>query len=390
MTRAVYISAARYRRHSYGANHPLGIPRVSLTTDLIDAYGALDEAEFLQGRKAADLELAEFHDPAYLDALKRIEATGKVRASDRQTYNLGTLENPRFEGVFTTPAVATGSSIQGAEQVLAGRMAFNPAGGMHHAAPAQARGFCYFNDPALGVLRLRRAGWRVLYWDIDAHHGDGVEAAFRFDPEVVTVSSHMDPARGYPFAGGGLDDTGDGAAPGTAVNLPLPSRINDAEFAAAFDGLWGPVTDAFQPDAVVLQCGTDALFMDPLSDFRVSTPAFLGVVERIIGGSAPHLLVTGGGGYHPIALARAWTGVWALLSGRELPDAIPAAGREALEAVDWELDEDEDYFPALFERRSDGPCEGPVRDEVASRIEHLRRHHPLLRGRTGANRTEAS
>ncbi|MFO8154724.1 MAG: acetoin utilization protein AcuC, partial [Thiohalospira sp.] len=221
---AVFIGASRYRRHSYGSNHPLGIPRVSLTWDVIRAYGAITEGEFLQARKAADFELHGFHTPAYISALKRCEALGKVTDRYRKAHNLGNFENPWFPGFFTTPATATGSSVQGAEQVLAGRMAFNPAGGMHHAAPDQARGFCYLNDPVLGIQRLRRDGLRVLYLDIDAHHGDGVEAAFADDPEVVTCSLHMDTDYAYPFKGGTIGDTG---PLHNAVNLPLPKGTND-------------------------------------------------------------------------------------------------------------------------------------------------------------------
>ncbi|HKJ87334.1 MAG TPA: acetoin utilization protein AcuC, partial [Gammaproteobacteria bacterium] len=188
---AVFFGAARYRRPSYNDNHPLGIPRVSLTVDLLQAYGALPGEEYRESRQAADYELGWFHTSEYLRAARRIEASGRTSAEDRQRYNLGNLENPTFAGFYTTAAIATGASIQAAEEVIAGRIGFNPAGGMHHAAAHQARGFCYFNDPVLGILRLRQEGWRVLYVDLDAHHGDGVEEAFAEDPEVFTLSLHM-------------------------------------------------------------------------------------------------------------------------------------------------------------------------------------------------------
>lgn len=379
MSRAVFFGAARYRRPTYGTNHPLGIPRVSLTVDLLKAYGALPEDEYRDSRTAADFELAWFHTWDYLRAARRIEASGRASAADRRRWNLGNFENPAFKDFYATAALATGASIQAAEAVIAeGRIGFNPAGGMHHAAPDQARGFCYFNDPVLAILRLRRTGWRVLYVDLDAHHGDGVENAFADDPAVFTLSLHMDTAQAYPFAGGGLGDWGSGAGAGYALNLPMPRGSHDDDFETAFAAVWGWVSDRFQPDAVVLQAGTDILLPDPLSRFRVSTQAFLRMAARVQADSQPRLVVTGGGGYHPIALARCWAGLWAQLSGRELPEALPPEGRALLEAVDWDLDEDEDWFDELFRSRLDPPQRGPVNPEVVASLDWLRGHHPLL------------
>ncbi len=380
---AVFIAARRYRRHSYGGNHPLGIPRVSLTQDLIRAYEALDEEEYLVSRQATVEELGGFHTSAYIEAMQAAEAAGRVVDSQRKRHNIGNFENPYFDDFFSTPATATGGSIQAAELLLEGKVTFSPAGGMHHAMPDQAHGFCFFNDPALAIQRLRRAGKRVLYLDIDAHHGDGVEYAFRHDAGVVTCSLHMDPAYAYPFKGGGLADVGE---LGNAVNLPLPKGTNDDEYAYAFGRLWPAVLEAFRPEAVVVQAGTDILMPDPLGKFRISTQCFLAVMEAIIDGAPRHadgtpaLAVLGGGGYHPLMLARCWVGVWALLSGRKLPAALPAAGRQLLEAVDWDQDEDEDYFAQLFESRLDRPQGGPVREEIKGALAQLLDRHPLFAG----------
>ncbi len=383
--RAVLIGAERYRRHSYGDNHPLGIPRVSLTLDLIQAYGALSEPEFRTARPAMPVELERFHTREYIGALQQCEAEGRVAHRYRQRHNVGNFENPFFPGFFTTPATATQGSIQGAEVVLEGLIAFNPAGGMHHARPDAARGFCYLNDPVLGILRLRREGLRVLYVDIDAHHGDGVEAAFRQDPEVLTLSLHMDTAYAYPFEGGGVGDAG---PLDNAVNMPLPRGVHDDEYRHVFGRLWPAVLEAFRPAVVVLQAGTDILGPDPLGKFRISTQLFLEVVQRILADAprhadgTPRLLVLGGGGYHPLALARCWTGVWGLLSGRELPEAVPPEGEALLRAVDWDLDEDEGYFERLFTQRVDHAISGEVRAEVRTRVDVLLSGHPWLRGRS--------
>ncbi|MGC8467391.1 MAG: acetoin utilization protein AcuC [Acidithiobacillus sp.] len=369
---ALFIGAARYRRTSYGRNHPLAIPRVSLTLDLINSYGAISPAEYRTGRPASHRELWGFHTRDYIQSFERAQFRGGVTDSERRRYQLGTLENPYFPGFFDTPNLATGSSIQGAEEVLRGRVAFSPAGGMHHAAPGEARGFCYLNDPVLAIQCLRGAGLRVLYWDLDAHHGDGVEAAFVDDPEVLTVSIHMDTTYAYPFRGGGIDDH-----PGGAVNLPLPPEVNDSEYRLLFTALWPAVLDAFQPEVVVLQAGTDILAPDPLSKFRISNAFFWEMAERILTES-PRLLVLGGGGYHPIALARCWTGLWAILSGRTLDDALPAAGSALLRAVEWELDdEDAPDYSRQFAFLRDEAQEGPVRAEIHQRLQHLVTHHPL-------------
>lgn len=382
--KAVLIGAARYRRHTYGDNHPLGIPRVSLAVDLIRAYGALTDEQYQVSRKASLAELGGFHTQQYLAAMQRCESAGKVPDVYRRRYNFGNLENPYFQGFFTVPATAAGGSIQGAEQVINGSVAFSPAGGMHHARPDQARGFCFLNDPVLAIQRLRAEGWRVLYADIDAHHCDGVEQAFRGDAQVLTLSFHMDTEYAYPFKGGGITDWG---CLGNAVNVPLPHGTHDQEYRLAFERIWPAVLDAFGPDVVVLQAGTDALAPDPLGKFRISTQLFLELVEQILADcpthpdGTPKLLVLGGGGYHPLTLARCWTGLWALLSGRDLPVAIPPAGQALLRAVDWDQDEDESYFETLFVSRFDPMIVAPVRPGIGKAVERLLVTHPLFANR---------
>ena len=380
--KATYIGGSQYRRHAYGTNHPLAIPRVSLATELIEAYGALTQKEFKLARKAADFELQWFHTPTYISAYKRAEALGRVSNPVRQRHQLGTLENPYFEGFFTIPATATGASIQAADEVINGRIAFNPAGGMHHARPDHAQGFCYFNDTVLAIMRLRRQGWRVLYVDIDAHHGDGVEAAFSDDAEVFTLSLHMDSRYAYPFEGGQLRDTARAGA--TSLNIPLPKDTHDAEYRLLFDAVWQPILTRFSPDAVVLQAGTDMIFADPLGKLGLSTQGFLAIARTIIDTCPQHadgtarLLVTGGGGYHPLVLARAWTGLWALLSGRELPEQLPPAAVAALRAVNWDMDEDEPHFEQLFTSRLDALTNQPIRAEIDDLIFSIQQHPFLL------------
>ena len=151
-----------------------------------------------------------------------------------------------------------------------------------------------------------------------------------------------------------------------------------------FDAVWEPALKKFRPDAVVLQAGTDMLAADPLGKLNISTECFLDIAKTIIDASprhadgTPRLLVTGGGGYHPLLLARAWTGLWALLSGRELPEAIPAAGAEVLRSAGWFADEDEPYFPNLFASRFDHPEQNKISQQIQWLAEDTR-HHPYFR-----------
>lgn len=380
--RAVLLGDPVYRRHSYGNNHPLGIPRVSLTMDMIRSYGALRDDEYLPSKRATEEELTWFHTRDYVRAVRRCQELGKIQVGYRARYNLGGFENPLFDGFFSTPSLACGASIQGAEQVLSGFTAFNPAGGMHHAMPGRARGFCFFNDVVLGIMRLRKAGLKVLYLDMDAHHGDGVEYAFRRDALVVTVSVHMDTEYAYPFRGGRIGNIGPLA---NAVNLPLPRGVNDSEYRAVFSVLWPAVLDAVRPDAVVLQSGTDVLFTDPLGKFDLSTQAVNEMQASVVALSpkgpdgTPRLLVVGGGGYHPLALARCWTGLWGVMTGRRLSEELPSGAVRVLKNVHWDDDHDEPHYGSLFERRIDEPREGPVRQDVMDRMHELFQTHPLLR-----------
>ncbi|MDH3326022.1 MAG: acetoin utilization protein AcuC [Gammaproteobacteria bacterium] len=380
-TSAHFIFSERYRNHSYGSQHPLSIPRVSLTYDLIQAYAGFQSGEVLDSKMASDKELLWFHTPEYIAAMKNVEATGKVQADYREKHNVGNYENPYFPGFFSTPATATGGSIQAAESLLNGHVAFSPAGGMHHAMPDRANGFCFFNDPVLAITRLCHEGLKVLYVDIDAHHGDGVEFAFRENPAVTTFSIHMGSDYAYPFKGGQLSDVG---SLGNAINLPLPKGTADSEYNWAFEHVWEKILSCVEFDAVVLQAGTDILKPDPLGKFSISTQQFLKIVQRIKNSvpkknNVPQLVVLGGGGYHPLSLARCWLGVWGVLTNQVFPAPLPDEAKNLLQAVDWDMDEDEPWFDNLFISRLDQEYLSEVGESVIDSVESLIEHHPLFR-----------
>src|SRR3984957_8707286 len=206
-TRPVYIGSEIYRRSSYGPKHPLAVPRVSTCTDLIRAMSWLDDAVFVSAPLAADAQLLRFHDADYLAALKRAEATQRVNPEDRTRFRIGADGNPVFPEIFSRPASSAGGVMLAARLTAQGGIVHCPGGGTHHGLPGRASGFCYLNDPVLGLLSWLDQGFdNIVYLDIDAHHGDGVQDAFHHDDRVLTMSIHE--AGRWPFTGAAADAAG--------------------------------------------------------------------------------------------------------------------------------------------------------------------------------------
>ncbi len=358
----VFVSHDVYRRTGYGGNHPLAIARVGPVMDLCEALGWLSPAEYRTSPQATDDELRWFHAADYVAAVKQASASGTVEALARARYRLGSMENPLFPGLFERAATSVGGSILAAELALEGRIAYHPAGGTHHGKPDRASGFCYFNDPVFAVLRLLRGGLRnVLYVDLDAHHGDGVQDAFAADPRVWTVSIHEQGR--WPYSGA-ADDTGEGRA----CNLPVPREFNDSELEALLDGVVLPLARRIRPDAVVATCGADALAGDPLSRMTLSNVALWRAVEQLAV-VAPAAVILGGGGYNPWTVARYWTGLWARLSHREIPSTLPRRAKAILESLSCDLVEEEDMRPEWTTTLADAPNPGAVRPEIEALLE---------------------
>ena len=354
---AVFVGHEIYRQAAYGSNHPLAIPRVAPVTDLCRALGWLEPGEFHASPCASDRELAWFHTPDYIGALRRATASGKVDIATRERYRIGTMENPLFPGVFERAATSVGGSIRAAELALEGRIAYHPAGGTHHGRPDRAAGFCYFNDPVFAILALLEGGVeRVLYVDLDAHHGDGVQDAFEHEPRVFTISIHE---RGrWPNTGAPADVGG-----GRSCNLPVPPRFNDAELGLLLDSLVLPLARRVAPGAVVLTCGADALAGDPLSSMALTNVALWSAAERLAA-IAPAAVVLGGGGYNPWTVTRYWTGLWGRLSGRRIPASLPEHARAILAGLHSDLVDEEDVREAWLTTLADAPDDAPARDEV--------------------------
>jgi acetoin utilization protein AcuC len=205
--------------------------------------------------------------------------------------------------------------------VLAGEVAFTPSGGMHHARADRAQGFCFLNDTVLAIRRLRAAGLRVLYVDIDAHHGDGVEFAFYDTNKVLTLSVHE--SGQWLFPGTGLvTDIGVNSGKGFAVNVPLPPSTGDELFLKVFDEVVQPAIEEFQPDILVTQLGVDSFETDPITHLSLTTNSFEKAIERFRAMEIPWVAL-GGGGYDLSNVARAWTLAWALMNDVTAPNVIP-------------------------------------------------------------------
>jgi acetoin utilization protein AcuC len=285
---------------------------------------------------------------------------------DCQRFNLGFNGNPIYGEVFRRPATACGASLLSAEYILKGGIAYNPAGGTHHGLRARASGYCVFNDPVLAILALLDNGLeRVFYLDLDAHFGDGVQLAFADDPRVFTLSIHEDGRwpmrRTTPGAGSGSSHD---RAGGAARNLPVPAGFNDSEMSFLIDEVVLPLLATFRSDAVVVQCGCDALADDPMTGLALSNLALFSAVRAVMN-IAPRMLVMGGGGYNPWAVGRCWAGIWATLNRLPLPDALPRSSRDLMEAVRWRHRRgacpQERWLSTLVD---DVPLDGVVREEV--------------------------
>ena len=357
MLAPVFVGHDLYRQAAYGRHHPLAIPRVESATELCRALGWLGKGEFHVSPRASEEQLARFHTPEYIGALRHAAQTGQVAPQVRQRHAIGTMENPLFPGVFERAATSVGGSIRAAELALEGHIAFHPAGGTHHGRADRASGFCYFNDPVFAILALLEGGAkRVLYVDLDAHHGDGVQDAFADHARVHTVSIHEEGR--WPHTGAASD-----IGAGRARNLPVPRDFNDSELEWLVERVVLPLARRIAPEGVVITCGADALEGDPLSSMALSNVALWSVVERLAG-LAPAAVVLGGGGYNPWTVARYWAGLWGRLSGRRMPDALPETARAVLEPLGCDLIDDEEVRESWRSTLADAPNPGPVRKAI--------------------------
>jgi len=355
----VFIGSEIYRGSTYGPTHPLAVPRVSTVTDLGRAMGWLPDHRFLAAPMANEDEVCRFHDRAYVRALAEAERTQMVSEAARARFRIGADGNPVYAEIYRRPMTSAGGVLLAASLTADGGTVFCPGGGTHHGRADRAAGFCYLNDPVLGILRWLDLGLsRVAYVDIDAHHGDGVQDAFAGDARVLTLSVHE--AGRWPRSGAANDRAG-----GSARNFPVPAGFNDSEMRHVLHAAIVPLVAAHRPEAIFLQAGADGLEEDPLSRLALSNNAHIEVLEALRG-LAPRLIVTGGGGYNPWTVARCWACLWATLLRVPIPPRTTSAAEAVLRTLTYNRAAGRNPPAHWFTTLRDAPREGMVRPAITA------------------------
>ncbi|GLJ43787.1 hypothetical protein SUGI_0911550 [Cryptomeria japonica] len=307
----------------FGPNHPMKPHRLCMTHHLVLSYELHKKMEIYRPHKAYPVELAQFHSADYVEFLHRITPdTQHMFSKELIKYNMGE-DCPVFENLFEFCQIYAGGTIDAARRLnnQISDIAINWAGGLHHAKKCEASGFCYINDLVLGILELLKHHARVLYIDIDVHHGDGVEEAFYYTDRVMTVSFHKYGDMFFPGTGD-VKEVGEKEGKYYAINVPLKDGIDDASFTRLFRTIISKVVETYQPGAIVLQCGADSLAGDRLGCFNLSIDGHAQCVRIVKKFNLP-LLVTGGGGYTKENVARCWAVETGVLLDTELPNEIP-------------------------------------------------------------------
>ena len=320
LMQTAFIYSDEFAKYSYGSGHPMRPVRLRLTYELIKAYGLLNlpHTQIIEARKATEKEILSFHTREYIETLKK--ADSGVIPEDAGQHGLGYGDNPVFKGVYDWSLYSAGASVQAAELVSSGKadIAFNICGGLHHAMADKASGFCYLNDAVIAIKYLLNMGKRVAYVDIDAHHGDGVQAAFYNTDKVLTISLHetgyaLFPGTGFP------EETGTGKGMGYSINLPFPSETDDEVFVMGFEEIVPVFVNKFKPDILVTQLGVDTFRTDPITHLNLTTNGFEKMIKGFWALKLPWVAL-GGGGYNLSNVARAWTLAWAIMNDVDIKE----------------------------------------------------------------------
>lgn len=326
------IFDSRYLDYDFGPEHPFSPLRLAMLQEMLLELGAWQEP--VPAQIASREEILSIHAERYV---KRVEAVSRGEpVSDAQHYGLGTGDIPIFAEMDQASRWLVGGTLTAARTILAGApKVLQFGGGLHHAGYDQASGFCIYNDLACAIRYFRSQGLRVAYLDVDVHHGDGVQALFYEDPEVLTISLHE--SGRYLFPGtGGIYELGRGAGLGKKLNIPLDPFTENESYLEAFEILVPPALAWFRPDVMVIQCGGDAHFMDPLADLLLTTQGYSALFPRIIelvdSFSGGRGLFTFGGGYSLDSTPRIWALLYFLLQGLDPPELLPMSWRQRWEA----------------------------------------------------------
>ncbi|MFE5515602.1 acetoin utilization protein AcuC [Streptomyces sp. NPDC056529] len=337
--RALLMWDEAVTQYDFGSEHPMDPVRLALTMSLVRAHGLDRAVDVVAAKPAGDSTLRLVHREDYVAAVRA--ASADPRRAD-PAYGLGTVDDPAFAGMHEVSALIAGQSVGAAEAIWRGEAAHavNFSGGLHHAMPGAASGFCVYNDASLAIARLLELGAeRVAYVDVDVHHGDGVQAAFWEDPRVLTVSLHEHPRTLFPQTGWPEETGAPGAGEGGAVNVALPAGTGDAGWLRAFHAVVPEVIADFRPQVLVTQHGADTHFEDPLAHLAVSLDAQRAVQEACHELAHEHAggkwLALGGGGYAVVdVVPRSWTHLVGIAAHAPVDpaSAIPSSWRDEVYA----------------------------------------------------------
>ncbi|KAH8693834.1 histone deacetylase RpdA/Rpd3 [Talaromyces proteolyticus] len=335
--KVAYFYDSDVGNYAYVSGHPMKPHRIRMAHSLVMNYGLYKKMEIYRAKPASKYEMTQFHTDEYIDFLSKVTPDNMDQYSKEQgKYNVGD-DCPVFDGLFEFCGISAGGSMEGAARLNRNKcdIAINWAGGLHHAKKSEASGFCYVNDIVLGILELLRFKQRVLYIDIDVHHGDGVEEAFYTTDRVMTVSFHK---YGEYFPGTGeLRDIGVSQGKYYAVNFPLRDGIDDVSYKSIFEPVINSVMEWYRPEAVVLQCGGDSLSGDRLGCFNLSMKGHANCVAFVKSFNLPTLIV-GGGGYTMRNVARTWAFETGILLNEQLGAQLPYNDYYEYFSPDYELD----------------------------------------------------
>ena len=335
MTEGAFIYDDSLSRHELRQDHPMRPVRLRYTYELLESYGAFDgkTSRLVNPRTANKEELGWVHTPEYIDAVRRLsenpsgslESSGSPEAVVRpERFGFSDRgDNPVYPGMYHAASLSSGATLVAAEMVAERRadVAFSISGGLHHAAPTHASGFCIFNDPAIAIRYFLDRGMRVAYVDVDAHHGDGVQDIFYLDDRVLTISIHE--SGQYLFPGTGfVTESGAGDGAGYSVNIPLYPYTEDELYLWAFREVAPPLLRAFAPDVLVTQLGIDSYHSDPITHLQLTSRGYTEIIREFARLEIPWLAL-GGGGYDVGAVARCWSLAYGVMLGVDWPDRVP-------------------------------------------------------------------
>jgi acetoin utilization protein AcuC len=335
--RAAFIHSPELEKYNYPPDCPFNVQRAGRTRKILNSMGLLTGPgrSEIAPEPADRLVLKKFHSARYLHVLKEA-AEGRWDA-EALNMGIGTSDCPVFRDMYDYSVWAAGATLTGAKLILSGEagIVFNPSGGLHHAGPERASGFCYINDMALACLTLAEEGKKVLYLDVDVHFGDGVAYAFYDRSDVMTISFHENGRTLFPCSGF-EDEIGTGKGKGYCVNVPLPVGTYDEAYMMAFEAIALPLIRAYSPDVIVFELGADALAGDPLAHLQLTNNTYVEIIRHLLKLNKP-ILATGGGGYHIGNTVRAWALAWSVFCGAtDDHDMNLAAGGVLLESTDWQ------------------------------------------------------